>query len=76
MHINKNCMVMICALVNFSPWLRICSWLELRGNADVKLCSSGEGGTDSKALPVRTFMCDSDNDCWCMVDGSNALADL
>ena len=28
---KKNCMVMTRALVNFSPWLRICSWLELRG---------------------------------------------
>ena len=28
---NKNCMVMTRALVKFSPWLRICSWLELRG---------------------------------------------
>ena len=31
MRIYKNCMVMTCAPVNFSPWLRICSWLELRG---------------------------------------------
>ena len=28
----QNCMVMTHALVNFSPWLRIYSWLELRGN--------------------------------------------
>ena len=27
---KQNCKVMTCALVNFSPWLRICSWLELR----------------------------------------------
>ena len=31
MRVNKNCMVMTSALVNFIPWLRICSWLELRG---------------------------------------------
>ena len=31
LHVNKNCMVMTRALVNFSSWLRICSWLELRG---------------------------------------------
>ena len=28
-------MVMTPALVNFSPWLRICSWLELRGKGMV-----------------------------------------
>ena len=33
--VNKNCMVMTHALVNFSPWLRICSWLELRGKGMV-----------------------------------------
>ena len=31
MHVNKKCTVMTHALVNFSPWLRICSGLELRG---------------------------------------------
>ena len=35
MRVNKNCMVMTHALVNFSPWLRICSWLELRGKGMV-----------------------------------------
>ena len=30
MRVNKNRTVMTRALVNFSPWLRICSWLELR----------------------------------------------
>ena len=29
--VNKNCIVMTHALVNFSPSLRICSRLELRG---------------------------------------------
>ena len=28
---KQNCTVMTRALVNFSPWMRICSWLELRG---------------------------------------------
>lgn len=28
-----------CALVNFSPWLEICSWLEFKGLKDGKLCS-------------------------------------
>ena len=28
---KQNCTVMTGAQVNFSPWLRICSWLELRG---------------------------------------------
>ena len=36
-YVNKNCTAMTCALVNFSPWLSICSWLELRGKiADIK----------------------------------------
>ena len=35
MRLNKNCMVMTRALVNFSPLLRICSWLELRGKGIV-----------------------------------------
>ena len=32
---KQNCTVMTHALVNFSPWLRICSWLELRGKGYV-----------------------------------------
>ena len=73
MRINKNCMVMTRALVNFSLWLRICSWLEL---TDGKLCSSCKGGTDGKDLPVCTCMCDSAHDCGCMVDGSSGMAAL
>ena len=68
MRVNKNCMMITPALVNFSPWLRICSWLQTDG----KLCSSGEGGTDSKDLPVCICMCGSAHDCGCAVDGSNA----
>ena len=64
MHVNKNYTVMTRALVNFSPWLRICSWLELRG----KLC---ERGTDGKDLHV--CVCDPARDCGCMVDGSDAM---
>ena len=41
---------------------------------DGKLCSSGEGGTDGKDLPVCTCVCDSAHDCGCVVDGSNAMA--
>ena len=45
---------------------------------DGKLCSSGEGGTDGKDLPVCVCMCGSDHayDCGCVVDGSNAMAGL
>ena len=35
MHVSKSCTVMTRALVNFSPWLKICSWLELRGKGMV-----------------------------------------
>ena len=41
---------------------------------DGKLCSSGEGRTDSKDFPACTCMCGSAHDCGCMVDGSNAMA--
>ena len=58
MHVNKSCTVMTRALVNFSPWLRISSWLELRGKQMVSyVCSSGEGGTGGKDLPVCTCTC-------------------
>ena len=69
-------MVMTHALVNcnFSPWLRICSWLESTGKW--LLCSSGEGGTDGKDLPVCICMRGSTHDCGCVVDGSNAIAAL
>ena len=46
---------------------------EVEGQTDGKLCSSGEGGTDGKDLPVRTCMCGSAHDCGCVVDGSNAM---
>ena len=39
-----------------------------------KLCSSGEGGTDGKDLPVCICMCGSAHDCRCVVDDSNAMA--
>ena len=38
---------------------------------DGKLCSSGEGGTDGKDLPVCTCMCGSAHDCGRVIDGSN-----
>ena len=48
----------------------------VEGKTDGKLCSSGEGGTDGKDLPVHTCMCGSAHDCGCMVDGSNAMVAL
>ena len=36
--------------------------MELRAKF-YKLCSSGEGGTDGKDLPVCTCMCGSIHDC-------------
>ena len=36
---KQNSTVMTHALVNFSPWLRICSWLELRGKQMVSYVS-------------------------------------
>ena len=45
----------------------------VEGQMDGKLCSSGEGGTDGKDLPVCTCMCGSTHDCGCVVDGSNAM---
>ena len=35
MHVSKNFMVMTRALVNFSSWLKICSWLKLKGKGMV-----------------------------------------
>ena len=55
---HKNCTVMTHALVNSSPQLRICSWLELRGKWMVSYVA-GEGETDGKDLPVCTYMCGS-----------------
>ena len=47
--------------------------LQLAGQMDGKLCSSGEGGTGSNDLPVCICMCGSAHDCGCVVDGSNAF---
>ena len=63
-------MVMPRALVNFSPWLRICNWLELRGKWMVRCV---EGGTNGKNLPVCTYTCMC-HDCRCVVNGSSAMA--
>ena len=46
------------------------------GQMGGKLCSSGEGGTDDKDLPVGTRLCGSAHDCGCVVDGSNAMVAL
>ena len=40
---------------------------------DGKFCSSGEGGTYGKDLPVCACVCGSAHDCGCMVDGNNAM---
>ena len=45
----------------------------VEGQKDDKLCSSGEGGTGGKDLPVCACMCASAHDCGCVVDGSNAM---
>ena len=45
----------------------------VEGQTDGKLCSSGDGRTDGKDLPVRTCMCGSIHDCGCVVNGSNAV---
>ena len=45
----------------------------VEGQRDGKLCSSGEGGTDGKDLPVHTCVFGSAHDCGCMVNGSNAI---
>ena len=59
-------MVMTHALVNFSPQLKICSWLELKGKWMIS--TSGMGGRDNKSLAG------SAHDCGCVVDGSGAMA--
>ena len=74
MHVNINCMVMTRALVNFSPWLRICSWLELRGKWMVSYVPQvREEQMVSKDLSLCACVCGSAPDCGCMVDGSNAV---
>ena len=45
----------------------------VEGQTNGKLCSLGEGGIDSKDLPVRACMCGFAHDCGCVVDGSNAM---
>ena len=55
---KQNCMVMTHALVNFSPWLRICSWLELRGK--------GIGSYIPRVRHVCTCLCGATRDCGCM----------
>ena len=45
----------------------------VEGQMDGKLCSSGEGGTDGKDLPVRACVCGSAHDCGCVVDGNNDI---
>ena len=48
----------------------------VEGQRDGKLCSSGEGGTDGKDMPVCVCMCGSAHDCGCVVDGNSAMAAL
>ena len=40
---------------------------------DGKLCSSGEGGTDSKDLSVCACVCGSAHDWGCVVDSNSAM---
>ena len=65
-------MVLTRTLVNFSPWLRICSWLDqvrgkwmvsyvpLADNRDLAVCIY---------MYVYTCMCGSVHDCGCVVNG-------
>ena len=48
----------------------------VEGQMEGKLCSSGEGRTDGKDLPVCICMCGSAHDCRCVVDGTNAIWQL
>ena len=40
---------------------------------DGKFCSSGEGVTYGKDLPVCACVCGSAHDCGCVVDGNIAM---
>ena len=56
------------ALVNFSPWLRICSWLELRGKGMVSYVPQVKKEQMVRiCLYVYVRMCGSAHDCGCMV---------
>ena len=50
----------------------------VEGQRDGKLrvCSSGEGGTDGKDLSMCMCVCGSAHGCGCVVDGSVAMAAL
>ena len=69
---QKYCMVMTRVPVNFSPWLRICSWLELRGKWMV---SSVPQVREEHMVRICLYVhvCCSAHDCGCMVDGSSAM---
>ena len=72
--VNKNCTVTTHALVNFSPLAEDLQLAGVEGQRVGKLCSSGEGGTDGKDLPVCICMHGSTHDCGCVVNGSGAMA--
>ena len=45
----------------------------VEGQMDSRFCSSGEGGTYGKDLPVCACVCGSAHDCGCVVDGNSAM---
>ena len=75
MHINKHCTVMTHAL-QLQSLAEDLQLTGVEGQTDGRLCSSGEGGTYGKDLPVRTCICGSTHVCGCMVNGSNAMVAL
>ena len=75
MRVNNNSTVMTCALVNFSPWLRICSWLELRGKWTVSYIPQLRE-EQMVRICLYVCMCGSTHDCGCVVNGSGAMAAL
>ena len=55
MRVNKDCAVITCSPVNFSPQLGVCTCLECKGkwlHVHVHVCFSGEGGTGGKYVHV------------------------
>ena len=60
------------ALVNFSPWPRICSWLGLRGKWSVPQV----GEEQMVRICLYVYVCGSAHDCECVIDGSGAMAAL
>ena len=66
--INKDCKV--CSLIN-SPWLRFCSWLELRGKQ--RVCYVPQV-MEEQIVDLPVCMCGFATDCGCIVGGSGGMA--